>query len=141
MSAERLPQYGFGPETEYKTLVGQNRFLFRVHTPKSTSSPRGFFTALKFDHRYNHQASSPDLDPPPPTYADVGRHMEWTTRYSSPYIFTSFSFMWAVWDALLRYHRDFKHDVEIAIIDAVAVAGKSTTAVELLRLATPNEFV
>ncbi|KAJ6616705.1 hypothetical protein B0H10DRAFT_2036011 [Mycena sp. CBHHK59/15] len=142
-SAEQcLPQYGFGSSTEFKTLVHNNRFIFRVYTPKSNPSPdSAFFTALKFDERYNHLASSasPEREPPRPTYADVARHMEWATRHTSPYVSASFSLMWAVWEAMARYHFQVKHDIEVAVIDAAALADRSATAVELLRLASPDE--
>ncbi|KAF8142917.1 hypothetical protein K438DRAFT_1994468 [Mycena galopus ATCC 62051] len=130
---EYLPQYGFGAETEFKQLVERNAFLFRVHTPKSPTRSDAVFPALKFDQRYTFDASSPSLDPPPPTYADVVRHMDWTTRNSSPYVSTSFSFMWAVWEAVRRYHFGVKHDIEIAVIDATALTTHAVTAVEVMR--------
>ncbi|KAJ7035918.1 hypothetical protein C8F04DRAFT_1221047 [Mycena alexandri] len=132
---EFLPQYGFGTDTEFKKLVERNAFLFRVHTPKPSTSAEVPFPALKFDWRYTSSTGPPSLDPPPATYNDVARHMDWTTRHSSPYISTSFSFMWAVWEAVRRYHFGVKHDVEIAVIDATAVAGGSLTVVEILRAA------
>ncbi|KAJ7090994.1 hypothetical protein C8R44DRAFT_647859, partial [Mycena epipterygia] len=134
-----LPQYGFGPEAEFKNLVDKNVFLFRVHTPKSPTLPDQFFTALRFDGRYTSNTSSPAADPLPPTYADIIRHMDWSTRHSSPYVSTSFSLMWAVWEALRRYHFGLKHDVEIAVIDASSVAGRCTTVVEVLRSAGSKE--
>ncbi|KAJ7803929.1 hypothetical protein B0H14DRAFT_2193244, partial [Mycena olivaceomarginata] len=94
-----LPQYGFGPETEFNNLVEKNVFLFRVHTPKSPTLSDQFFTALRFDRRYTSNTSSPGADPLPPTYGDIIRHMDWTTRHSSAYVSTSFSLMWAVWEA------------------------------------------
>ncbi|KAJ7675543.1 hypothetical protein B0H17DRAFT_864328, partial [Mycena rosella] len=72
-------------------------------------------------------------------YADVARHLDWTTRHTSPYVSTSFSLMWAVWEALRRYHFGVKHDVEIAVIDASAVAERATTAVELLQSVSSTE--
>ncbi|KAJ7210910.1 hypothetical protein GGX14DRAFT_520385 [Mycena pura] len=133
-----LPQYGFGPEVEFKRLVERNVFLFRVHTPRPSASLLDApFTARKFDARHSVDAASPMRDPPPATYAEVARHMDWTSRYASVYVSTSFSFMWAVWEALRRYHFGVKHDVEIAVIDANAVADASITVVEILRSAPP----
>ncbi|PCH36874.1 hypothetical protein WOLCODRAFT_140621 [Wolfiporia cocos MD-104 SS10] len=74
-----------------------------------------------------------------PTYADVAQHLDWTTRSQSPYISTSFSFAWAIWEATRRYHHGVKHDVEIAVIDAKCVASRAVTAVELLRTAAPQD--
>ncbi|KAJ7776015.1 hypothetical protein DFH07DRAFT_73798 [Mycena maculata] len=133
------PRYSFGPDTDFKTLVEKNAFLFRVHTPKPSSRSSDVFMALKFDGRYTSDVCLPSPDPPIATYADVVRHMDWTTRYSSPYMSTSFSFMWAVWEALRRYHLGVKHDVEIAIIDATAISKQSVTVVELMRGANSVE--
>ncbi|KAJ7137539.1 hypothetical protein C8R43DRAFT_1238828 [Mycena crocata] len=141
---EYLPQYGFGAETRFKQLVEKNAFLFRVHTPKSQALriPDTAFAALKFDARYTADASSPaphrHARYPTPTYADVAQHLDWTTRHSSPYITTSFSFMWAVWEAVRRYQIGVKHDVEIAVIDATAVAERCATVVEVLRSVPPE---
>ncbi|KAJ6471084.1 hypothetical protein C8R47DRAFT_1054531 [Mycena vitilis] len=134
-----LPQYGFGTETEFKKLVEQNPFLYRVHSPKSSTHPDVPFPALRFDGRYTYDAGSPSVDPPAPTYSDVARHMEWTTRHASPYISSSFSFMWAVWEAARRYHFGVKHDVEIAVIDASSIPARSITVVEILRSVPPAE--
>jgi len=145
-----LPQYGFGTECEFDVLVKNAQFLFRVYTPKPRSpfsDPSDpFFVGQKFDDRYTQvptdlfeSRSSPPKISQIASYADVIHHMDWTTRYSSPYITTSFSFMWAIWEALRRYHEQVKHDVEIAIIDARAVADKAMTTVQLLRQALPKE--
>lgn len=141
-----LPQYGFGTEVEFDALLKNTHFLFRVYTPKprhTLSDPSApFFVGQKFDDRYtnsyvdiaelrscrrkiSHDAS----------YADVIQHMDWTTRCSSPYITTSFSFMWSIWEALRRYHEQVKHDIEIAVIDARAVGDQAVTTVQLLRQA------
>ncbi|KAJ7141614.1 hypothetical protein C8R46DRAFT_968646 [Mycena filopes] len=139
--SEFLPQYGFGTETKFKKLVEQNAFLFRVHTPKSIpGAPEVPFPALRFDGRFTHSASPPDPNSSQvPTYADVVRHMDWTTRYSSAYVSASFSFMWAVWEAVRRYHLGVKHDVEIALIDATALARRTVTVVEVLQSVPPAE--
>ncbi|KAF7375403.1 hypothetical protein MSAN_00427900 [Mycena sanguinolenta] len=134
---EYLPQYGFGMEVEFKKLVERNPFLFRVHSPKSPSNSDTLFPALKFDQRYTLHTGHPTPSPPPPTYTDVVRHMDWTTRYSSPYISASFSLMWAVWEAVRRYHFGVKHDIEIAVIDATALPADPVTVVEVLR-STPS---
>ncbi|KAJ6537428.1 hypothetical protein DFH09DRAFT_1369165 [Mycena vulgaris] len=137
---ENLPQYGFGSkDLAFKILVDNNPFLYRVYTPLSGDPPDPFFTAPKFDPRYTSTCDAPSTDPPMPTYADAARHMDWTTRHSSPYVSASFSLMWAVWEALRRYHFGVKHDVEIAIIDAGAVAARATTTMELLQSVPPGE--
>ncbi|KAJ6462605.1 hypothetical protein C8R45DRAFT_1027180 [Mycena sanguinolenta] len=136
---EYLPQYGFGTEVEFKKLVETNPFLFRIHSPKSPSHSDTLFPALKFDRRYTLHTGRPSSNPPPATYTDVVRHMDWTTRYSSPYTSASFSFMWAVWEAVRRYHFGVKHDVEIAVIDATAIPADSVTVVEVLRSVPSSE--
>ncbi|KAJ7479594.1 hypothetical protein FB451DRAFT_1556490 [Mycena latifolia] len=132
---ENLPQYGFGPETAFKNLVGKNVFLFRVYTPhprvSGCSEPP--FLAPKFDRCFASGDHSPSPEPPRPTYADAARHMDWTTRHSSRYVSASLSLMWAVWEALRRYHFGMKHDVQIAVIDAGAVVERAVTVVELLQ--------
>jgi len=135
-----LPQYGFGSEYTFESLVQDNPFLFRVYTPKPRSpffdNSEPFFVGQKVDD------VSPDLVDQIAacsTYEDVARHMDWTTRSSSPYISTSFSFVWAIWEAVRRYRTNVKHDIEIAIIDARAVSGRAVTALELLRKGTPQE--
>ncbi|KAJ7437194.1 hypothetical protein B0H11DRAFT_2255543 [Mycena galericulata] len=136
---EYLPQYGFGPETEFKTLVEKNPFLFRLHTPRASRDP---FTALPFEGSHTSDVRRQSLDPPLATYSDVIRHMDWTTtRHTSPYISASFSFMWAIWEALRRYHFGVKHDVEIAVIDATAISRQSITVVELMRSVAFTECV
>ncbi|KDR77064.1 hypothetical protein GALMADRAFT_139090 [Galerina marginata CBS 339.88] len=145
-----LPQCGFGAEVDFDSLITSNRFLFRVYTPKERSpfadDTEPFFLAPKFDDQV---ARSPiDLpkikfsEPLIGSYAEVARHMEWTTRTSSSYISTSFSFSWSVWEAVRRYHQGIKKDVEIAVIDATALGGRAATAVQLLQkssLAERNE--
>ncbi|EPT01982.1 hypothetical protein FOMPIDRAFT_1119131 [Fomitopsis schrenkii] len=145
-----LPQYGFGPDVEFDKLVNSNPFLFRVHTPRELSPfydrTDPYFIGPRFESdfassTFSSQASSPSpfRSPPTPTYADAVQHMDWTTRSSSPYVSTSFSFAWAIWEATRRYHHNMKHSVEIAIIDARAVASRAVTAVELLRQADPKD--
>jgi|ERR1700722_13056725 len=136
-----LPQYGFGPEFTFSNLAEHNPFLFRVHTPKPRSpffdSTEAYFVGPKFDEYFT-------LSPPPlpelcDLTEDVAVHMDWTQRSSSPYISTSFSFSWSMWEALRRYQTYVKHDIEIAVIDAAAVASHSVTALELLRNIKPKE--
>jgi hypothetical protein len=73
------------------------------------------------------------------TYESVARYMDWKTRSSSPYVSTTFSFAYALWDAVKRYKMGMKHDVEIAVIDARAVKGRAVTALELLRKANTKQ--
>ncbi|KAF8639140.1 hypothetical protein AX17_001630 [Amanita inopinata Kibby_2008] len=146
-----LPQYGFGPALDFIDLVKHNRFLFRVYTPKERSpffdNTEPFFIAPKFDERYRNPSPGGlrDWDVLGPnavasaTYEDVARHMNWTTRSLSPYISTSFSAIWSIWEAVRRYHHGVKQDVEIAIIDAHAVSDRAVTAAYLLGKASPQE--
>ena len=75
------------------------------------------------------------------TYNDLVRHLDWTTRSSSPYVTTSFSFFWCIWEAVRRYKLGVKHDVEIAVIDARRVQGRAKTALEVLRSADDKQYV
>lgn len=145
-----LPQYGFGPEVTFEGLVAGNPFLFRVHTPRSHppqyDSNEPYFVGAKYSDEFSsaafrsHCASSSSQGPSAAcTYADVVQHLDWTTRSSSPYISTSFSFAWAIWEAIRRYHVNVKHDVEIAVIDARALSDRAITAVELLMRGAPKE--
>ena len=142
-----LPQCGFGAEVNFKDLIQNNRFLYRVYTPKERSpffdETDPIFVAPKFDEVYARsplEVSNCKLPGPQGgTYADAARHMDWTTRASSVYVSTSFSFAWSIWEALRRYHSGVKKDVEIAIIDTRAVADRAETAVELLRKSLPKE--
>lgn len=148
-----LPQYGFGPILDFADLVGSNQFLFRVYTPKERSpffdDTEPFFIAPKFDERYRNVTPGGwkdwELDGKTTvanaTYEDVAAHMSWTTRSSSPYISTSFSPMWSIWEAVRRYHHGVKQDVEIAIIDAHAISDRAVTAASLLSKATSREYV
>lgn len=143
-----LPQYGFGAEFTFDDLIENNPFLFKVYSRRpSTSTTDAAFVAQAFNE--NHTVAPRSLRESMSitsstisangSYADVARHMDWTTRSSSPYISTSFSFTWAIWEATRRYRLNFKHDIEIAVIDARAVAGRAVTALELLRKSTPKE--
>lgn len=142
-----LPQYGFGSEVTFNSLLSGNPFLYRVYTPKGQppqeDSADSYFVGSKFGSDISSDDPGPSTSasstPAASTYADVIQHMDWTTRSASPYISTSFSFAWAIWEAIRRYHTNVKHDVEIAVIDAKAVAGHSVTAVELLMQGTPQE--
>ncbi|KAF9045454.1 hypothetical protein BJ165DRAFT_1528322 [Panaeolus papilionaceus] len=139
-----LPQSGFGPTIAFNSLYHSNPFLFRVYTPKEkspfTDDSDPLFVAPKFDELFARtpveitQAQFPD--PSSWDCTDVAHHMEWTTRSSSSFISTSFSFSWAIWEAVRRYHLGVKKDIEIAIIDAAVVDGRAATAVELLARGT-----
>ncbi|KAF5384389.1 hypothetical protein D9615_003397 [Tricholomella constricta] len=150
-AAASLPQYGFGADVDFDSLVVDNHFLFRVYTPKAPSpfadDSEPFFVAPKFNERFTRspeEIKAPYIgrDSQPThigTYDDVARHMDWTTKASSPYISTSFSFIWSIWEALRRYHLGIKKDVEIAVIDASALTDRAVTAVQLLRNGLPAE--
>ncbi|KXN88420.1 hypothetical protein AN958_07326 [Leucoagaricus sp. SymC.cos] len=143
-----LPQHGFNADTNFRSLVLHNPFLFRVYTPKERSpffdDTDPYFLAPKFNDRYarspveirNHQQF---IDEWNLNYADVAKHMEWTTRIRSPFISTSLSFAWCIWDALRRFHQGVKKDVQVAIIDGRTIADRAATAVELLELSSPHE--
>ncbi|KDQ56704.1 hypothetical protein JAAARDRAFT_36195 [Jaapia argillacea MUCL 33604] len=131
-----LPQYGFGTELSFDKIVENNPFLFRVYTPRPLSpffdSTDPFFVGQSFREKT-------DVRPSTVTYDDAVRHLDWTTRSTSPFISASYSFAWAIWEAVRRYKINVKHDVEIAIIDAKAVAGRAVTALEVLSNCEPDE--
>ncbi|PPQ71252.1 hypothetical protein CVT26_010994 [Gymnopilus dilepis] len=142
-----LPQCGFGADIDFDTLIKANRFLFRVYTPKERSpfedDTDPFFVAPRFDEQV---ARSP-VDVPKirfseaviGTYDEVARHLDWTTRATSCYISTSFSFSWSIWEAVRRYHQGVKKDVEIAVIDGTALGGRAATAIRLLQKSSLEE--
>lgn len=139
-----LPQYGFGAEVAFDALIDTNPFLFRVYTPKHSASKTvstsddsdvPFFLAQQFQN--DPLASSSKSSPA--SYTDVANHMDWTTKSTSPFVSSSFSFAWALWEAVRRYHGNMKHDVEIAVIDARLVADRAVTAVEILRKSKTKE--
>ncbi|KAJ7594570.1 hypothetical protein C8J56DRAFT_441474 [Mycena floridula] len=139
-----LPQRGFGADTDFKSLVQHNRFLFRVYTPKHHSPIEKdhdlFMIAPKFVEKYNPFPETLSRSPPePPAYSDVVKYMDWTTRSSSPHISTSFSFAWALWEAMRRYRENVKHDIEIAVIDAASLEERAVTALDLLLLSNPEQ--
>jgi hypothetical protein len=156
-SFNSLPQYGFGAELAFDKLVQNNPFLFRVYTPKAQSpfydSSEPFFVGQKYaqpqedyfsiplheDHGSPSERSASSASSTGSSYADAARHLDWTTRNTSPYISTSFSFAWAVWEAARRYQTNVKHDVHIAVIDARALVGRAVTALSLLREGAPSE--
>jgi hypothetical protein len=143
-----LPQYGFGADVAFDRLLVSNPFLYRVYTPRTPlpddASSDSYFVGSRFSdgistpaaHSFSFDAGKLSTEA---TYADVAQHMEWTTRAASPYVSTSFSFAWAIWEAIRRYHANVKHDVEIAVIDAKAIADRSVTAAELLMKAPSKE--
>ncbi|KAF5350598.1 hypothetical protein D9756_008671 [Leucocoprinus leucothites] len=143
-----LPQHGFHSDTDLQSLLSENPFLFRVYTPKERSpffdDTDPYFLAPKFNEKYarspveirNHQQF---IDEWNVSYTDVAKHMDWTTRIASPFISTSLSFAWCIWDALRRFHQGVKKDVQVAIIDGRAIADRASTAVELLELSSPSQ--
>ncbi|CAK5264025.1 unnamed protein product [Mycena citricolor] len=133
-----LPQHGIPSCASFCSLTsnGWNRFLFRVYTPKSGTHFGVPFTGLRFDNRWNEYAE--ELLPEvlfEPNYESIATHLDWTTRQSSPYVSTSFSFYWALWEAVRRYHYGVKHDVEIAVIDArcASVFKRAVVVLDVLR--------
>ncbi|KAF8635688.1 hypothetical protein AX15_000313 [Amanita polypyramis BW_CC] len=146
-----LPQYGFGKTLDFANLVKHNQFLFRVHTPKERSpffdDTEAFFIAPRFDERYRNTTpgglkeweTDGKAAVANTTYQDIAKHLNWTTRSSSPYISTSFSPIWSIWEAVRRHHHGVKQDVEIAIIDANAVSDRAVTTAYLLSKASSQE--
>ncbi|KAJ3567929.1 hypothetical protein NP233_g6043 [Leucocoprinus birnbaumii] len=143
-----LPQHGYRSDTRLQSLLSENPYLFRIYTPKERSpffdDTDPYFLAPKFNERYarspveirDHQQF---IDEWNVSFADVVKHMDWTTRITSPFISTSLSFAWCIWDALRRFHQGVKKDVQVAIIDGRAIADRAATAVELLELSSPNQ--
>ncbi|KAF9030338.1 hypothetical protein BDZ89DRAFT_1064757 [Hymenopellis radicata] len=139
-----LPRLGFSETVEFDNLVEKNPFLYRVYTPKAHSpsicyDKKIFCLAPRFNTKYSSPVDDVALlSPTVPvaesaTSSDVTRHMDWTTRSSSCYISTSFSFAWAIWEAMRRYKTGYKHDVEIAVIDAASLKGRAVTGVQVMR--------
>lgn len=146
-----LPRVGFDDSLEFDTLIDNNPFIFRVYTPKPhsptiTYDKDIFCIAPKFNAKYSSPLEDVRLlSPTVPvtemaTCMDVIRHMDWTTRQSSCYISCSFSFAWAIWEAMRRYRTGYKHDVEIAVIDATTLKGRAVTGAQILRGSTPAEY-
>ncbi|KAL0566640.1 hypothetical protein V5O48_015370, partial [Marasmius crinis-equi] len=139
-----LPQHGFGPDVNFDTITRYHPFLFRVYTPR-TLSPLAddslFFVGGQFNAKFAPRTpvmTGMHVEPgvsllDTTTYEDCTRHLDWETRAQSPFISTSFSFGWSLWDAVRRYNTGVKHDVEIAIIDARALVGQAATAIQLLK--------
>jgi len=143
-----LPQYGFGEDHDFDSLIKTNRFVFRVYTPKEASiadDTDAYFIAPRFNEQVARSPLElPDIKFPETvvgTYAEVARHMEWTTKSKSCYISASFSFAWAVWEAVKRYHIGVKKDVQIAIIDVSSLGGRAATAIQLLKKSNSNQCV
>jgi hypothetical protein len=134
-----LPQYGFGVDVDFDNLVGTNPFLFRVYTPRRDDASWKDCKPSFIPLRFQDGSPVPKRDPGSATYADVAEHMDWTTKSMSPYVSTSFNFAWAMWEAVKRYRLDMKHDIEIAVIDANAVADRAVTALDLLRRGATKE--
>ncbi|KAF8911351.1 hypothetical protein CPB85DRAFT_1434890 [Mucidula mucida] len=139
-----LPRLGFNETVEFDNLVEKNPFLYRVYTPKAHSpsisyDKKIFCVAPRFNTKYSSPIDDVALlSPTVPvtesaTSSDVTRHMDWTTRSSSCYISTSFSFAWAIWEAMRRYKTGYKHDVEIAVIDAASLKGRAVTGAQITR--------
>jgi hypothetical protein len=132
-----LPQYGFGVDYTFQTLAEHNSFLFRVHTPNGRSPVHlqdDYFVAGKFE-------GSPIQElPKSHSLEDVASHLDLMTRSSSPYISTSFSFAWSLWEALRRYRLSGgKDDLEIAVIDSRQVLDRAITVTDVLRACPSQE--
>ncbi|KAL4072143.1 hypothetical protein J3A83DRAFT_4372146 [Scleroderma citrinum] len=151
VSANYLPQYGFGSEYSFDHLIQDNPFLFRIYTPKTCSqvisTPEPYFVGQKYNEHFTlsaEQLHSPAVGPgetvaSTSSYQDVALHMDWTQRHKSPFVSTTFSFIWAIWEATRRYRVGLKHDIEIAVIDSRMLGGRAATALELLRKGSPKE--
>lgn len=85
-----LPQDGLGPDLSFDKLLEGNRYLFRVHSPKSHpptyEGTEPYFIGGKSSDEYT---SAPFKSPCPTssavngtnqTYEDVIRHMDWTAH-------------------------------------------------------------
>ncbi|KIY71360.1 hypothetical protein CYLTODRAFT_369482 [Cylindrobasidium torrendii FP15055 ss-10] len=142
--ASFLPQFGFADEVSFERLAEHNPFLFRVYTPKAHDSDATydkdiFCVAPRFNALYHSPIDElTELTPAGPIHevtscSDIVQHMEWTTRSSSAYLTTSMSFAWAIWEAMRRYTNGFKHDVEIAVLDARALQGRAVTAYHIMK--------
>lgn len=144
--SEILPQHGFRLNTKLQSLLPQNPYLFRVHTPRGRfpllDNTDPYFLAPKYNDEYarspveirDYQRLIKEYNV---VYTDVAKHMDWTTRVTSPFISTSLSFAWCIWDAVRRFHQGVKKDIQVAIIDGRAIAGQAATAIELLELSSP----
>lgn len=135
-----LPQIGFGVDYTYHTLAEHNSFLFRVHSPKGKSrayEPTGQYPFSFVAEKFNGESF---IDPKRThSYQDVATHLDLMTRSSSPYISTSFSFAWALWEALRRHRINPSADIEIAIIDARQVLDRAVTVTDILRSCPQQE--
>lgn len=139
-----LPQLGFGSDVRFETIAGYHRYLFRVYTPKllpAIQDESVFFVGSRFDYKFAPRTpiisemynSSCGPLAETGTYEDCIQHLNWETRSRSCFISTTFSFAWAIWDAVRRFETGVKHDVEIAVMDAAALSGKAVTTLQLLR--------
>ncbi|KAJ4490299.1 hypothetical protein J3R30DRAFT_3276971, partial [Lentinula aciculospora] len=140
-----LPQLGFGSDVTFETVSRYHRYLFRIYTPKSLPAVEDdsiFFVGARFNNIFAprtpiisemYPSSSCASLVETATYEDCVQHLSWETRSRSPYISATFSFSWAIWDAVRRFNNGVKHDVEIAVIDAAALSGKAATTLQLLR--------
>ncbi|KAJ3771208.1 hypothetical protein FB446DRAFT_704834 [Lentinula raphanica] len=147
-----LPQFGFGSDVTFESISRYHRYLFRVYTPKSLPAVEDqtvFFVGARFNNTFaprtpimsemysSSSSCAPLVDTA--TYEDCVQHLSWETRSRSPFISASFSFAWALWDAVRRFNNGIKHDVEIAVIDAAALSGKAVTTLQLLRRSSSTE--
>lgn len=129
-SASMLPALGGHGRTRKDSVTTKpgrrsHSIDVQLHSSSTTTTPE--HPAQSSDESANIEAGSSM------TYEDLVHHLDWTTRASSPYVTTSFSFFWCLWEAVRRYKLAVKQDVEIAVIDARSVIGRAKTALEILR--------
>ena len=134
-----------GDNSDSDTAVMSSHSWSRGHRRSGSMS----VTSSPSSRPLHHRSSSVNAVARPPrahddldalkSFESVARYMDWKTRSSSPYVSTTFSFAYALWDAVKRYKMGVKHDIEIAVIDARAVKGRAVTALELLRKANTKQ--
>jgi hypothetical protein len=133
--AARRDPFFLGAKYDYEDLSADN-----VEAQAEANAYEPSFTIGSDGEDFSEASGSvPSRGATGATYADAIRHLDWTQRSSSPFISTSFSFAWAIWDACRRHQQGVKHDVHIAVIDARAVVGRAVTALELLRRGDPSQ--
>ncbi|KAL0945981.1 hypothetical protein HGRIS_012259 [Hohenbuehelia grisea] len=130
------------PNLDGSHVQTERTFLFRIYTPKKTAKSAEadgpYFVGPLFDGDFSSSPASLSEGQLPfqsknSTYDDAVRHLDWTTRSSSPFISASFSFVWSLWEALRRYRMNIKHDIHIAVIDATGISDRYVATLDLLK--------